>query len=440
MAQQDDTVFDRLLGLLRNSRSRRVSLRTIETMLRQSPGVLTKTNAGATLLHHACCNCETSPEVIRLLIEYGPQAVEMTTTSFISSPRHGETPLHKACTNGISRQALEVLIDAFPEALSMRDSVGFTPLHRACCRRPRSQGPDRSDVILLLLDRFNPVNVGSTTNNVFTPLFLACLYGVHIKGIRRLIRMDPKRVRLRNFLGATPLHAACGCRRTSLKVIKVLVKRFAPACLVEDLHQVRATLSPYQVAVSKRRNAEVTDYLLESTKAVVVALMVCAHSDLVTMPASVRAHVRQATAGDFGSINPMNAHAVAQSIQLNQESLKTLLANDDLQNFLKKEEHHQRLIHGLYLMIQQGQVEGNKLSHVCSLKSKYIDSLFLHLRSNPFLCIRYPANPATHPSATRSEAEGGASQPQPGGEESSQELSSASEASLSGRKRKAQCL
>ena len=53
---------------------------------------------------------------------------------FVKSYSHGSTALHIACFRGASMEVMRLLMDANPSAVQMVDSVGLTPLHLACLR------------------------------------------------------------------------------------------------------------------------------------------------------------------------------------------------------------------------------------------------------------------------------------------------------------------
>ncbi|KNC73732.1 hypothetical protein SARC_13711, partial [Sphaeroforma arctica JP610] len=71
-------------------------------------------------------------------IKNKPQNVQLVESLIYTCPQSasvqdhlGWSPLHLACANGASPDAVECLIDADPSMLEARDKFGLAPIHRA---------------------------------------------------------------------------------------------------------------------------------------------------------------------------------------------------------------------------------------------------------------------------------------------------------------------
>mmetsp|Transcript_8238 Transcript_8238/g.12664 ORF Transcript_8238/g.12664 Transcript_8238/m.12664 type:complete len:389 (+) Transcript_8238:143-1309(+) len=73
---------------------------------------------GETALHIAC-NC-SSPEVQLELIKAGPQAISLR-------DKYGETPLHYAARNGVSFLVLQSMLEAAPKVVGWNNHKGLSP-------------------------------------------------------------------------------------------------------------------------------------------------------------------------------------------------------------------------------------------------------------------------------------------------------------------------
>ena len=80
-------------------------------------------------LHVACSSRHASAHAIRALLEFGctPQQLQMRDVD-------GDTPLHAACRCGAARPVLQLLLQAHPAAVHVRDKEGLTPLLRLWVR------------------------------------------------------------------------------------------------------------------------------------------------------------------------------------------------------------------------------------------------------------------------------------------------------------------
>ena len=82
---------------------------------------VTRNRHGETPLHIKARNSQYSSSPVKMLINSNKKAVRMLNNT-------GKTPLTIACMSGACFEVIRVLVLAYPEALSMRDSDGHTPL------------------------------------------------------------------------------------------------------------------------------------------------------------------------------------------------------------------------------------------------------------------------------------------------------------------------
>jgi ankyrin repeat protein len=85
-------------------------------------------SSNMTPLHITCSSQEASVHVIRVLLELGVQG------QCALQDLDGDTPLHTACRCGANLDVLEVLLQAYPQAVHERDLEGLTPLLRMWVR------------------------------------------------------------------------------------------------------------------------------------------------------------------------------------------------------------------------------------------------------------------------------------------------------------------
>lgn len=83
---------------------------------------------------------EQDPELIRRLVELYPNGA--------STPDHkGRYPLHLACGTGKSwKGGLEILMEAYPEAIAPADANGLLPFHHATMYYSEDRASDRGNV------------------------------------------------------------------------------------------------------------------------------------------------------------------------------------------------------------------------------------------------------------------------------------------------------
>ena len=97
------------------------------------------------LLHHACMRNDFSADLIRVLVEAYPQGWTVQDNSrktpkqyLIKSAsrkdENGMLLLHRQAAHckGLSVESLNILFEAYSEAIRIQDNFGLLPLHHAC--------------------------------------------------------------------------------------------------------------------------------------------------------------------------------------------------------------------------------------------------------------------------------------------------------------------
>lgn len=181
-------------------------------------------------LHHACERGAPVP-VIAALLEAYPAAAQATT-------RKNDTALSLACTCNVSTETVQLLLQANPQALELRNDYGFGPLHCVC----RAYLP-RMGIVQALLEA-SPSLVLMKTNGGETPVHLACSNAGAYVGVLQLLtdthakltgttedaspansmlQLQEETTRMTNKIGNTPLHDAC-FRNSPLEHMETLAK------------------------------------------------------------------------------------------------------------------------------------------------------------------------------------------------------------------------
>jgi hypothetical protein len=303
-----------------------------------------------------------------------------------------DAPLFRACSDHSSSvDEIQRLIEEDPEALTKQDRSGRTPLHLA-----RQFLTSSHDILRLLLDRCPPEAIGLGDNYGYTTLHCACLCGVSIKIIRRMIRIYPKALRTLTNNGETPLHVACHCIFESLDVIQLLASECPIVCLLNNSDG----RTPYHESARFRRPAATLNLLLEATKQAALALVVFVEcSSLITVSPAVIAHIHQVIpnfAQDYMSSN----EPIRQALD-DPQTLKALLNNNDLQEMIKDNDC-QDVVCGMHRMMKacsrfnlEFQLESKHHISILESVSDAPDCFYIHLRNNPFLCCRSTRTTAT---------------------------------------------
>lgn len=146
------------------------------------------------------CFAGASHDVISYLLQFDAKAVEMPDCT-------GQLALHAACcspsNNAVSPAAIHSLIRHYPQAVTMVDNKGRTPLHHAC------SNPAITLPVIQCLIRHYAAAVRIKDENEMLPLHRACWYGVPIEVVDFLVDQYPEASQCPDEDGELPLHLAC---------------------------------------------------------------------------------------------------------------------------------------------------------------------------------------------------------------------------------------
>lgn len=149
----------------------------------------------------ACCNKKVTEEILRLLLEYFPDAVRPV------SRLGGATPLHWMCTNKtITLGMVQLLIYAYPESLRRGDNHGNMPLYFLCFNKSLNE-----EVGLEILNYFIercPESVRHADNSGNLSIHAAAMCQSP-EFCRLLVEAYPGSERITNDRGLLPFHRAC---------------------------------------------------------------------------------------------------------------------------------------------------------------------------------------------------------------------------------------
>jgi ankyrin repeat protein len=196
----------------------------IEALVREHPGIL-RIHWGFyyrdTPLHFACRR-NLSARLIKLFAQHCPEALTMT-------ERGGRTPLHVAITNrDISYEAIETLIETYPQGARITDPYGRTILHIACISM-------QVKVIRLLVKTF-PEAARIKTDEGDTPLHILCFYrgaDTQVEAVELLLDGFTEVLTMTNDSKSTPVHIACS-QGAPVQVVQLLLDRCSKALYIVD--------------------------------------------------------------------------------------------------------------------------------------------------------------------------------------------------------------
>lgn len=128
--------------------------------------------------------------LVRLRIISHPNDVRYKTS-------HQATVLHQACLYRTSLDMIELLLNAYPDAIIAQDSEGWTPLHVALLYGANEE------LCLLLIRRGGVTKDG---RYIGSPLHLACRHGASAPILQALLNANPAMAVQPNEAGAKPAH------------------------------------------------------------------------------------------------------------------------------------------------------------------------------------------------------------------------------------------
>jgi ankyrin repeat protein len=107
--------------------SNEAAVEVIDALVRANPDDLMKRERKTSRLplHIACKNDPINPPLIKMLIEFAPNAT-------LQADKLGRVPLHYALENRCSKETVKDLLRASHKVAKAQDHEGKTPLHIAC--------------------------------------------------------------------------------------------------------------------------------------------------------------------------------------------------------------------------------------------------------------------------------------------------------------------
>lgn len=171
---------------------------------------------GKTPLHRLCLksNNTGSLQAIRTLVEACPEIVQMVDND-------GDTSLHHFCSHARTQDlpTVKFLVDAYPEALMTKNSLGLTPPHIA-----ERQNRQNLDLGHFLIEKYPQlVEDDDLTSERGTPLHQFCQHGGRGKPIEylKMLAISKRAIKAKNKNGHTPIHLLCrgGSSRERLQVL-----------------------------------------------------------------------------------------------------------------------------------------------------------------------------------------------------------------------------
>lgn len=192
---------------------------------------------------HSYLDCEGRPslQVVQSMVELCPPSVRTAV-----KPNSGSTPLHLACNRSfaanLNLQVIQFLVDRYPRALVMRDSVGCTPLLGVCHFVP---GEDVLPLIQLLVEA-SPESVRQldSAGNTVVHRYLLGSGSPSLSIVEYLTSVYPGSLRIRDKVKKmTPIDIAC--QRSQVDIVRYLAQQYpetlkshSPAGTQTPLHTV----------------------------------------------------------------------------------------------------------------------------------------------------------------------------------------------------------
>eukprot|EP00978_Attheya_sp_CCMP212_P015589 scaffold40142_cov63-Attheya_sp.AAC.1 len=195
---------------------------------------------GYSVLHYICEHCDVPalpPDLPRQWVSLLLKAATTTTTTdskpsfsllaHVTTRNTSDTPLHLACSSANTQHSIDMiqlLLEAYPQAVALPNVQGLTPIHLAC-RCSLDSGDDTTDN-----NNNNNTNVNDNTHILLTMLrlLIAAHKRIQIPGSNASVVM------LDNA-GDNPLHKAFCARGASPEVITLLAQSY-PEWIHEQNH------------------------------------------------------------------------------------------------------------------------------------------------------------------------------------------------------------
>ena len=191
-------------------------LDTVEYLLESNPeSVDNETDNWWWPIHHAArSNGLHKTDIIKYLLTKDPNCASKVTDI-------GDYPLHLACWSVPNLKAVQLLFDAYPEAILASDRNRYTPLERAL--------DDNNSTIINFLQKQleyaekaqDVVALSALDENGWTPLHQALKKKASLGSIKLLIKGNTLAVHVPDTNMAFPLHIAC--QYSTIEVVQYLM-------------------------------------------------------------------------------------------------------------------------------------------------------------------------------------------------------------------------
>ena len=224
---------------------------TIQYMLELDPELINAQNDGGWLpINHAAWQENT--KAIELLLKFDPDAASKEVND-----ESRRLSLHVACNYNTNLSSIQVLYDAYPEAIDISDEDGDTPLDTAQ-EEGNQQAIEFLQTQLVYARQAQDMTAMTTVDeNGWLPLHRALNNNASLGSIKLLVKGNPAALQVADRWGAYSLHI--GCKFSSAKVVKYLVQ-----CNQVILNHVDANKdSPLHYAC-RGGSLSVLKYLLEA--------------------------------------------------------------------------------------------------------------------------------------------------------------------------------
>ena len=232
---------------------------TVQYMLKLDPDLINaRDRHGQLPIHYAARG--DNVRIIELLLKYDPDAASKETTGEDRS-----LPIHVACYHGsyLGRiEAVQVLYDACPHAILVRDRNGKTPLELA--KKEAERWRSASAIANFLETQHGYLRQTKDLTAMYTPdengwlpLHHALKDKAPLGSIKLLVESSPSAMNVPDKIMASPLHIAC--EFSSAKVVKYLVE--LDSCSTMNRLDTNKDSTLYYAC--RAANLEVIKYLLD---------------------------------------------------------------------------------------------------------------------------------------------------------------------------------
>jgi len=205
-------------------------------------------------IHHAAFSKGSQKsDIIKYLLMKDPTcASKAVKESQVHNPEDAGLPLHFACNSGDNNlSAVQVLFNAYPEAILEEDGFGSAPLERA-----RGEGA-AANVIAFLEAQLVYAKKSQDVSALF-PLHHSLKNNASLGSIKLLVKGNTSAIRIADNNMALPLHIACGFN--TIEVVKYLMEMLDDDHIWNHLDSNDDSILHY---ACRGGNCEVVKYLLD---------------------------------------------------------------------------------------------------------------------------------------------------------------------------------